>query len=81
MALDEVENLVEYINRSLDEEEEFHFLRFESLQRVNIVRLKLDLVRLKYRFQHNKRASVEDFDALQNKLQDYSKNPRTNEIT
>ncbi|KAG2026289.1 hypothetical protein GB937_001797 [Aspergillus fischeri] len=71
MALDEVVDLVEYINRSLDEEEEFHLLRFEFLQRLNIVRLELDLVRLKGRFQHNKRASIEDLDTLQSKLRDY----------
>jgi uncharacterized protein (DUF2252 family) len=64
-------DLVEYINRSLDEEEEFHFLRFEFLQRLNIVRLQLDLVRLKGQFQRGKRATIQDLDALESKLQKY----------
>jgi hypothetical protein len=75
MELNEEEGLVEYVNRSLDEEEDFHFLRFEFLQRVNIVRLELDLVRLKSRFQHDNRASIGDLDTLQSKLQDYGKKP------
>ncbi|KAJ5657560.1 uncharacterized protein N7484_001209 [Penicillium longicatenatum] len=70
--LDEVKDLVEYVNRSLDEEEEFHFLRFEFLQRLNIVRLELDLVHLKGQFQRDKRAAVKDLDTLESKLQDYA---------
>ena len=67
----EEDNLVEYINRSLDEEEEFHFLRFEFLQRLNIVNLQLDLVRLKGRFQGDKQTSIQDLEALDSTLQKY----------
>lgn len=67
----EEDGLVEYINRSLDEEEEFHFLRFEFLQRLNIVKLQLDLVRLKGRFQREKRASIRDLEALESTLERY----------
>jgi hypothetical protein len=77
--LDEVKDLVEYVNRSLDEEEEFHFLRFEFLQRLNIVRLELDLVHLKGQFQRDKRAAVKDLDTLQSKLQDYGKESPPNQ--
>ncbi|KAJ5478894.1 hypothetical protein N7530_004403 [Penicillium desertorum] len=68
----EEDDLVEYINRSLDEEEEFHFLRFEFLQRLNIVKLQLDLVRLKGRFQRDKRASIQDLETLESTLQKYA---------
>ncbi|CAI7651036.1 unnamed protein product [Penicillium palitans] len=68
----EEDGLVEYINRSLDEEEEFHFLRFEFLQRLNIVKLQLDLVRLKGRFQREKRASIRDLEALESTLERYA---------
>ena len=67
------QNLLEYVSRSVDEEEEFHFLRFESLQRLNIVRLQLDLVRLRSQFQREKSASAEELDALKIKLHDYGK--------
>ncbi|KAJ5686428.1 hypothetical protein N7536_009047 [Penicillium majusculum] len=68
----EEDSLVEYINRSLDEEEEFHFLRFEFLQRLNIVNLQLDLVRLKGRFQRDKQTSIQDLEALESTLQKYA---------
>ncbi|KAJ5959426.1 uncharacterized protein N7479_006576 [Penicillium vulpinum] len=68
----EEDDLVEHINRSLNEEEEFHFLRFEFLQRLNIVKLQLDLVRLKGRFQREKRASIQDLEALESTLQKYA---------
>ncbi|OQE14065.1 hypothetical protein PENFLA_c041G07296 [Penicillium flavigenum] len=64
--------ICEYINRSLDEEEEFHFLRFELLQRLNIVKLLLDLVRLKGQFQRDKRASIQDLETLESTLQKYA---------
>ncbi|KAL3460871.1 hypothetical protein BJX64DRAFT_289811 [Aspergillus heterothallicus] len=34
---DKKKNLVDHVNRSLDQEEDFHFMRFEFLQRQNIV--------------------------------------------
>ncbi|KAH6892459.1 hypothetical protein B0T10DRAFT_528235 [Thelonectria olida] len=36
-------NVVNYANRSLEEEEEFHFLRFEFLQRLNLTNCKSTL--------------------------------------
>ena len=42
---EEAQNLVSYVNRSLDEEEDFHFLRFEFLQRLNLTQLEVKLVR------------------------------------
>ena len=75
----EEDDLVEYVNRSLDEEEEFHFLRFEFLQRLNIVKLQLDLVRLKGRFQGEKRASIHGLETLESTLQKYGKRSLMNE--
>ncbi|KAL7807563.1 hypothetical protein V8C44DRAFT_337410 [Trichoderma aethiopicum] len=43
--------ILEYVVRSLNEEEDFHFLRLEFLQRLNIVELQLELVQLKRRIQ------------------------------
>ncbi|KAJ5603748.1 hypothetical protein N7537_006704 [Penicillium hordei] len=68
----EEDDLVEYVNRSLNEEEEFHFLRFEFLQRLNIVKLQLDLVRLKGQFQSEKRASIQDLEVLERTLEKYA---------
>lgn len=75
----EEDGLVEYINRSLDKEEEFHFLRFEFLQRLNIVKLQLDLVRLKSRFQRERRASIQDLEAFESTLERYGERSFINE--
>jgi len=66
-------NLIEYVGRSLESEEEFHFLRFEFLQRLNIVQQEVDLVRTKSRFQREGNVSEEDLAGLKAKLEDYSK--------
>jgi len=66
-------NLIEYVGRSLESEEEFHFLRFEFLQRLNIVQQEVDLVRTKSRFQREGNVSEEDLTGLKVKLEDYSK--------
>lgn len=39
----QIKKLVDYINESVDTEEDFHFLRFESLQRLNFVKFEVDL--------------------------------------
>lgn len=62
--------LLEYVNRSLDEEEEFHFLRFESLQRINIVQLQDKLVQLKRKAQA-KTLAADDYEGLKTTLKDY----------
>ncbi|KAK0743525.1 hypothetical protein B0T18DRAFT_415393 [Schizothecium vesticola] len=66
------ENIVLYVQRSLEEEEEFHFLRHEFLQRVNITNLGVKLVRLKSRIQKNQKAGEEDLETLQKYLEDYT---------
>ena len=66
-------NLIEYVARSLESEKEFHFLRFEFLQRLNIVQQEVDLVRTKSRLQREGNVSEEDLTGLKTKLDDYSK--------
>lgn len=41
------ETLLQYVQRSVNEDEEFCFMRFESLQRTNVVALQDKLVRWK----------------------------------
>jgi len=65
-------NLVDYVNISLDNEEEFHFLRFEFLQRLNIVHLQVDLARLKSRILQDGSVSSEDLQSLKNTMRDYA---------
>jgi len=66
---DEEKNLVPYVNKSLAKEEDFHLLRFEFLQRLNMVHLELDLVRMRNKFK--KTASDGDLKNLQDRLRDY----------
>jgi len=65
------ENFVQYVNRSLDEEEDFHFLRFEFLQRLNIAQFEVKLVRMKSQFQKSGKASPAELDTLQTTLAAY----------
>ncbi|KAH7161687.1 hypothetical protein EDB81DRAFT_351874 [Dactylonectria macrodidyma] len=65
-------NLVEYVRRSLDGEEEFHFLRFEFLQRLNIVQIQLDLIRMKSRINRDGAISSSDKLFLTTRLRDYA---------
>ncbi|KAK0640590.1 hypothetical protein B0T16DRAFT_438610 [Cercophora newfieldiana] len=53
-------------------QEEFHFLRFEFLQRLNLAKLQVDLVRTKSRFQRNGCASADDLKELKVQLEDYT---------
>lgn len=74
MLLDsDSENFVRYVNRSLDEEEDFHFLRFEFLQRLNLAQLQVKLVRMKSQFQKSSKASPAELEALQTTLAAYGK--------
>lgn len=59
------ENFVQYVNRSLDEEEDFHFLRFEFLQRLNLAQLEVKLVRMKSQFHKSGKASPIELENLQ----------------
>ncbi|OAQ78109.1 VIT family domain-containing protein [Purpureocillium lilacinum] len=70
--MDEKRRLFEYVTRSLSEEEDFHFLRFELLQRLNIVNLQVQLARIKSRIQRDGEASADDLEDLTTKLQQYA---------
>lgn len=71
------ENFVQYVNRSLDEEEDFHFLRFEFLQRLNLTQLQVKLVRMKSQFQQSGKASPAELETLQTTLAAYGKPTRS----
>ncbi|KAJ9143331.1 VIT family domain-containing protein [Pleurostoma richardsiae] len=66
-------NLFNYVNRSLEDEEEFHFLRFEFLQRLNIVQLQVKLARLKSRIQKNGGAAESELEDLNTTMRDYAR--------
>lgn len=66
--------LIDYTINSVDVEEDFHFLRFEFLQRLNIVRLEYELAQIKsrlYRLDYN--ASAIELNELRTRLHEYSK--------
>ena len=64
-------NLVRYVNRSLEDEEDFHFLRFEFLQRLNITQLQVRLARLKSRIHAQGLINSQDQEVLQGTLREY----------
>ncbi|UKZ75689.1 hypothetical protein TrVFT333_003381 [Trichoderma virens FT-333] len=64
--------LCDYVDRSLNEEEDFHFLRLEFLQRLNIVNLQVKLVQTKGRIQRENKVSAEDLEELRISLQQYA---------
>jgi hypothetical protein len=64
-------DLLGYVARSLEEEEEFHLLQFESLQRTNIVAQQLELFELKLKFQNGQGVSADDLQDLKDTLKDY----------
>lgn len=66
-------DLLKYVARSLEDEEEFHFLQFESLQRTNIVAQQIELFELKQQFQNAKSVSANDLKDLKDTLKDYGK--------
>ncbi|KAL7952774.1 hypothetical protein V8C34DRAFT_309765 [Trichoderma compactum] len=70
--MDNEKKLIAYVARSLNEEEDFHFLRLEFLQRLNIVNLQVKLVRMKSRIQREQTTSIEDMEELRTNLQQYS---------
>ncbi|KAK0741610.1 hypothetical protein B0T21DRAFT_359764 [Apiosordaria backusii] len=65
-------NLVEYVKRSLEAEEEFHFLRFEFLQRLNITQIQLDLIRMKSNINGDGALSDVNKSLLTSRLADYA---------
>lgn len=69
----ETSRLAEYVAESVEHEEEFHFLRFESLQRLNIVSLEVDLARFKTQLLRQTPISLQDLGTLRTKLRQYSR--------
>ncbi|KAJ2902112.1 hypothetical protein MKZ38_001021 [Zalerion maritima] len=65
-------NLFDYVTRSLDEEENFHFLQFEFLQRLNLTQFEVRLARLKSRIQKNKKGDNSDVETLEKTLRGYA---------
>jgi hypothetical protein len=70
-----VENtdLIGYVKRSVKDDEDFYFLRFESLQRTNIVALEIKLLRIKDSIQLTSGISDQELDTLGETLEQYSK--------
>lgn len=65
-------NLLSYCSKSVQVEEDFHFLRFEFLQRVNLVNLENDLVQIKSRmFGPEYMTNPQELHDLRNTLQQY----------
>lgn len=71
MAESEAQNFVQYVHRSLDEEESFHFLRFEFLQRLNLTHFHVKLARTKSRIQKQGHCAGDELETLQDLLKDY----------
>lgn len=67
--MEDQRKLVEYVKESLDSEEDFHFLRFEGLQRLNISRFEAELAHTKSQM---KRGETVDLVDLSRTLHDYS---------
>ncbi|KAL6876969.1 hypothetical protein J3F83DRAFT_727670 [Trichoderma novae-zelandiae] len=64
--------ILDYVVRSLNEEEDFHFLRLEFLQRLNIVELQLKLVQIKKRIQRKHVSDAESLEELRVGLKHYA---------
>ena len=68
---DDNTDLLRYVARSIEDEEEFHFLRFERLQRTNIVAQQLELFGLTQQFKNEQSVSANDLKHLKDTLKDY----------
>lgn len=69
---DHIKKLAGYVDESVNSEEDFHFLRFESLQRLNIANLQVDLAKMKCQLFGQRNGSATDLDRLREKLDQYS---------
>lgn len=70
----DLEKLAAYTLDSIDNEEDFHFMRFESIQRLNIAHLQIDLTRIKSKvFGGQIDVWASDIEDLRLKLQQYSR--------
>jgi len=67
----ENEALLQYVQRSVNEDEDFAFMRFESLQRTNIVALQVKLVRLKGQLRMENIVSDSTLEDLRQTLEHY----------
>jgi hypothetical protein len=70
---DHGQSLVQYVNRSLEVEENFHFLRFEFLHRLNIVDLEVKLARMKSHTRRTGTANPTQLLQLDQTLRSYGK--------
>jgi len=68
-------DLLQYITRSIDSDEEFHFLRFGKLQRTNLVALHMKLVRTKDALSTATTMSDDDLEILRVDLEQYGEYP------
>ncbi|KAI1418490.1 hypothetical protein F5Y13DRAFT_196299 [Hypoxylon sp. FL1857] len=66
------QDLVAYVQQSLEEGEEFQFLSFESLQRLNIAQIQVKLAKIKSCIQKEQDVSSSNGELLQKTLQDYA---------
>lgn len=77
---DRVQKLAQYVNESVNEEEDFHFIHFESLQRLNLVNLQCDLAQIKCQLlgQHN--GTAQHVEELRIKLDQYCECSQAQEL-
>lgn len=66
-----LKKLTGYVDESVNREEDFHFLRFESLQRLNIANLQVDLASMKSQLFGQQHSSATDLERLREKLEQY----------
>ena len=67
------EELLQYVERSLKEDKDFHFLRFEKLQRINLVALQMKLIRTKAALSEASTISDDNLENLRTTLEQYGK--------
>jgi len=67
------EELLQYVERTFHEYKEFHFLRFEKLQRINLVALQKKLIRTKDALSKASTISDDDLEKLRTNLEQYGK--------
>jgi len=65
------DNITQYVHRSLEDEEEFHFLRFEFLHRLNLTQYTVKLSHMKSQIQRDGKTEQDQLDELSKTLRDY----------
>ncbi|OTA91216.1 hypothetical protein M434DRAFT_352620 [Hypoxylon sp. CO27-5] len=66
------QDLIAYVQRSLEEGEEFQFPSFEFLQRLNITQIQVKLAKIKSRIKKERDLSSNDGELLEKTLRDYA---------